>query len=89
MAGTAKSEISIEQLQGFKQLRRVAALLSAVHTCGCDRDKAANRELHFDDYVLLDSNLPIQGPPLTWSSSVIHPDFPDLLSGEADGRLVS
>jgi hypothetical protein len=27
--------------------------LSSLHTAGCDRDKAANRELHFDDYVLL------------------------------------
>jgi hypothetical protein len=37
----------------MKQLRRVAGLLSSLHTAGCDRDKAANRELHFDDYVLL------------------------------------
>jgi hypothetical protein len=41
------------QLSGFKQLRRVAELLSHLHTNGCDRDKAGNRELHFDDYVLL------------------------------------
>lgn len=47
------AEISIEQLQGFKRLRRVAGLLSAVHQAGCDRDKAGNRDLHFDDYVLL------------------------------------
>jgi len=31
----------------------VAGLLSSLHKSGCDRDKAANRELHFDDYVLL------------------------------------
>lgn len=37
----------------MKQLRRVARLLSHLHDCGCDRDKAGNRELHFDDYVLL------------------------------------
>lgn len=44
---------SIQDLRGFKQLRRVAGLLSFLHESGCDRDKAGNRELHFDDYVLL------------------------------------
>ena len=53
MAATEPQPISIDQLQGLKQLRRVAALLSAVHQSGCGRDKADNRELHFDDYVLL------------------------------------
>src|SRR5439155_15866494 len=45
--------ITLDQLRGFKQLRRVAGLLSSLHDVGCDRDKAGNRELHFDDYVLL------------------------------------
>lgn len=45
--------ITLDQLRGFKQLRRVAGLLRSVHDAGCDRDKADNRELHFDDYVLL------------------------------------
>lgn len=53
MAATEPQPISIDQLQGLKQLRRVAALLSAVHQSGCGRDRADNRELHFDDYVLL------------------------------------
>jgi hypothetical protein len=43
----------IAQLGHFKQLRKVAGLLSSLHDNGCDRDKAHNRELHFDDYVLL------------------------------------
>ena len=37
----------------MRQLRRVAELLSFLHDNGCDRDKAGNRELHFDDYVVL------------------------------------
>jgi hypothetical protein len=37
----------------FKQLKRVAGLLSKLHDVGCARDKAGQRELHFDDYVLL------------------------------------
>ena len=49
----ARPEISAAQLSGFKQLERVAGLLSKLHQVGCDRDKSGNRELHFDDYVLL------------------------------------
>jgi Transposase DDE domain len=41
------------RLGHFKQLRKVAGLLSSLHENGCARDRAANRELHFDDYVLL------------------------------------
>lgn len=52
-AAARKKEISIEQVRGFKHLHRIATLLSAVHQSGCGRDKAGNRELHFDDYVLL------------------------------------
>lgn len=45
--------VTAEQLAGFKQLKRIAALLGVLHEVGCTRDKANNRELHFDDYVLL------------------------------------
>lgn len=41
------------QLGHFKRLRKVAGLLSFLHSVGCVRDTAHNRELHFDDYVLL------------------------------------
>jgi hypothetical protein len=34
-------------------LRRVLPLLEPLHAMGCGRDKAANRELFFDDYVKL------------------------------------
>jgi hypothetical protein len=46
-------EVTAERLRGFKQLKRVAGLLSKLHDVGCARDKAGQRELHFDDYVLL------------------------------------
>src|SRR3954454_23503537 len=49
----AKQTPSIDDLRGFKQLRRVAELLSFLHESGCGRDTAGNRDLHFDDYVLL------------------------------------
>ena len=53
MARKPKKEITIDDIGSFKQLRRVAKLLSFLHKSGCGRDKAGNRELHFDDYVLL------------------------------------
>lgn len=43
----------VAKLGHFKQLRKVAGMLAFLHDNGCDRDKADNRELHFDDYVLL------------------------------------
>ena len=53
MADQADHSITVDPLRGIKQLRRVAGLLSSLHKAGCGRDRAANRELHFDDYVLL------------------------------------
>jgi Transposase DDE domain len=50
---TAPREVTRERLRGFKQLSRVAGLLRHLHDNGCARDRAGNRELHFDDYVLL------------------------------------
>lgn len=55
MAKPAKKRepLTVDDLRGFKQLRRVTELLSSLHDVGCARDKAGNRELHFDDYVML------------------------------------
>jgi hypothetical protein len=53
MSELAEKTIQAHDLQGWKQLRRGAELLKHLHEVGCDRDKAGNRELHFDDYVLL------------------------------------
>jgi hypothetical protein len=49
----SRSDITLDGIRGFKQLRRVASLLSFLHESGCSRDTAGNRDLHFDDYVLL------------------------------------
>jgi len=46
-------EITADDLTGFKMLRRVRGMLAYLHEVGCDRDKAGNRKLHFDDYVVL------------------------------------
>ena len=53
MSARTGPDLTVDDLRGFKQLRRVAGLLGALHGAGCDRDKAGNRDLHFDDYVLL------------------------------------
>lgn len=65
-----KQPITADRLQGFKQLERVAKLLSKVHEVGCGRDTAGNREwqvilmaLHLqglasDDDVLKELNKP-------------------------------
>ena len=54
MASTAEEDQKIvAQLGPFKQLRKIAQMLSFLHDNGCARDKAGNRELCFDDYVLL------------------------------------
>ena len=54
MARTAEDDQKLAaQLGHFKKLRKVAELLSFLHHAGCDRDKAGNRQLHYDDYVLL------------------------------------
>jgi hypothetical protein len=49
----SKKELHAEDLRGFKRLRHVAGLLASLHNAGCQRDKAGNRELHFDEYVVL------------------------------------
>ncbi len=46
-------EITANELRGYKQLRRIRSLLARLHKVGCGRDRAGNRELHFDDYVVL------------------------------------
>ena len=53
MAEAAPPDLTVDDIRGMRQLRRVAGLLSFLHDNGCGRDTAGNRELHFDDYVLL------------------------------------
>src|SRR5436190_3057730 len=50
---TTATAPEVSELRGFKQLRRIAKLLRVLSDGGCARDTAGNRELHFDDYVLL------------------------------------
>jgi hypothetical protein len=40
-------------LAGFKYLNRLLPMFDRLHGIGCARDKAGNRQLHFDQYCLL------------------------------------
>ena len=42
-----------EDVQGLKYFERLAPLLERLHDVGCQRDKAGNRTLHYDQYCLL------------------------------------
>jgi hypothetical protein len=57
MSGMGKTadvtDLDPRQLRGIKPLRRLLPLLASLHEVGCGRDRAGNRELHFDQYVTL------------------------------------
>ncbi len=42
-----------EDVTGLKYFDKLAPLLARLHDVGCQRDKAGNRKLHFDQYCLL------------------------------------
>jgi hypothetical protein len=53
MAGKRREEVREEDVTGLKYFDKLAPLLARLHEVGCDRDKAGNRTLHFDQYCLL------------------------------------
>ena len=53
MAGKQREDVREEDLTGLKYFDKLAPLLARLHDVGCQRDKAGNRELHFDQYCLL------------------------------------
>jgi hypothetical protein len=44
---------SDKRITGLKYLDRLVPLLERLHEVGCQRDRAGNRQLHFDQYCLL------------------------------------
>ena len=46
-------EIGERDIQGLKYLKTLLPLLERLHAVGCNRDKARNRKLHYDQYCLL------------------------------------
>jgi len=42
-----------QKLSGLKKLRQLLPMLQKLRDCGCERDRAGNRQLHFDEYATL------------------------------------
>ncbi len=53
VAGHKRDNIQERDLEGFKYFKKVSALLSRLHATACQRDRAHNRELHMDQYMVL------------------------------------
>lgn len=53
MARKKRDEIREKDITGLKYFDQLAPLLERLHDDACQRDKAGNRRLHFDQYCLL------------------------------------
>lgn len=53
MGAPKKPKIKEEDLRGFKHFKLLLPLLSELHGVGCERDRAGNRKLHYDQYIAL------------------------------------
>jgi hypothetical protein len=53
VADSGGKKIDPRQLGHLKKLRHLLPVLAPLRDCGCARDVAGNRELHFDQYVTL------------------------------------
>ena len=48
-----ESEVPTEQVEGFKYLKMLNGILEKLHDVATERDRAGNRDLHFDQYISL------------------------------------
>lgn len=53
MARKKRDKIESRDITGLKYFDKLAPLLARLHDDGCQRDRAGNRELHYDQYCLL------------------------------------
>ena len=53
MAGKRRKKIQQRDITGLKFFDKLAPLLARLHDDGCARDRAGNRELHYDQYCML------------------------------------
>jgi hypothetical protein len=53
MAGKKREDVRESDVTGLKYFDKLAPLLARLHEVGCQRDKAGNRKLHFDQYCML------------------------------------
>ena len=48
-----RPEVTEADIQGLKYFDKLSPLLQRLHDDGCERDRAGNRNLHFDQYTML------------------------------------
>jgi len=48
-----RREVTEADIEGLKYFDKLAPLLKRLHDDGCERDRAGNRDLHFDHYCML------------------------------------
>jgi hypothetical protein len=53
MSKQKSNPLKPRDIQGLRYLERLLPLLDRLHDVGCQRDKAGNRSLHYDQYCLL------------------------------------
>lgn len=53
MGAKAKPELKESDVTGLNYFDKLAPLLSRLHDDGCQRDRAGNRKLHYDQYSML------------------------------------
>lgn len=53
MARKKKDKIESKDITGLKYFDKLGPMLERLHQDGCGRDKAGNRDLHFDQYCML------------------------------------
>jgi hypothetical protein len=53
MAGAKRADVTEKDVVGLKYFDKLSPLLARLHGSGCQRDKAGNRTLHFDQYCSL------------------------------------
>lgn len=53
MAGKKREDVRDEDVTGLKYFDKLLPLFGRLHEVGCERDRAGNRRLHFDQYCLM------------------------------------
>ena len=48
-----RQEVTVADVTGLKYFEKLRPLLERLHEVGCERDRAGNRELHYDQFCLL------------------------------------
>jgi hypothetical protein len=54
MPRTKREKLKEQDVTGLKYFDKLAPLLGRLHDAGCERDRAGNRHLHFDQFCMLE-----------------------------------